>query len=361
MAVAKVIVDLALDKEFDYEIPEELAERVKVGTMVSVPFGKSRREGYVLSLAETSSFAGTVKPILGHLRRPRPCAGTPGGARPLDGRLLLLHAGAGDPDAAARRRAERQGQTEKTQALPHRRPRGGFGLCRGQRAEARRRAAGRSAESTALRRRAADRIAEGVGAGVFELVTADAGPQGNGRNNRGAGPARCLRRQQGHSEQTARTVEGSEEGARTHRQNAARRNAEPRPAAARRDQLRQNRGVPSGHRDGACTREVRDRAGAGDFADAADRAPLPGPVRRRTQHPAQPPVGRGTVRRVEPDQRRRGEDRGRSAVGALRARSGTSGSSSSTRNTSRATSSRRRLATRRGTWRSCAASSRERP
>ena len=65
MAVAKVIVDLALDKEFDYEIPEELAERVKVGTMVSVPFGKSRREGYVLSLAETSSFAGTVKPILG--------------------------------------------------------------------------------------------------------------------------------------------------------------------------------------------------------------------------------------------------------------------------------------------------------
>lgn len=32
MAVAKVIVDLALDKEFDYEIPEELAERVKVGT-----------------------------------------------------------------------------------------------------------------------------------------------------------------------------------------------------------------------------------------------------------------------------------------------------------------------------------------
>ena len=68
MAVAKVIVDLALDKEFDYEIPEELAERVKVGTMVSVPFGKSRREGYVLSLAETSSFAGTVKPILGICR-----------------------------------------------------------------------------------------------------------------------------------------------------------------------------------------------------------------------------------------------------------------------------------------------------
>ena len=52
MAVAKVIVDLALDKEFDYLIPEHLADRIKVGTMVSVPFGRSRREGYVLSLAE---------------------------------------------------------------------------------------------------------------------------------------------------------------------------------------------------------------------------------------------------------------------------------------------------------------------
>lgn len=65
MAVAKVIVDLALDKEFDYEIPDELAGRVKVGTMVSVPFGNSRRDGYVLSLAETSVYDGKLKAILG--------------------------------------------------------------------------------------------------------------------------------------------------------------------------------------------------------------------------------------------------------------------------------------------------------
>ncbi len=64
MAVAKVIVDLALDKEFDYEIPAELEGRVKVGTMVSVPFGNSRRDGYVLSLAETSIYDGKLKPIL---------------------------------------------------------------------------------------------------------------------------------------------------------------------------------------------------------------------------------------------------------------------------------------------------------
>ena len=65
MAVAKVIVDLALDKEFDYEIPAELEGRVKVGTMVSVPFGRSRRDGYVLSLADASDYAGKLKPILG--------------------------------------------------------------------------------------------------------------------------------------------------------------------------------------------------------------------------------------------------------------------------------------------------------
>ncbi len=63
MAVAKVIVDLALDKEFDYLIPEHLADRIKVGTMVSVPFGRSRREGYVLSLAEHPDYEGRLKPI----------------------------------------------------------------------------------------------------------------------------------------------------------------------------------------------------------------------------------------------------------------------------------------------------------
>ena len=56
MAVAKVIVDLALDKEFDYAIPAELEGRVKVGTMVSVPFGSSRPPRYNLSAEKIPSF-----------------------------------------------------------------------------------------------------------------------------------------------------------------------------------------------------------------------------------------------------------------------------------------------------------------
>ena len=63
--IAKVIIDLALDKEFDYLIPPELEKEVKVGTMVTVPFGKSFREGYVLNLAEKASFSGKIKPLAG--------------------------------------------------------------------------------------------------------------------------------------------------------------------------------------------------------------------------------------------------------------------------------------------------------
>ena len=37
MAVAKVIIDVALDQEFDYRIPESLAGMLKVGMMVTVP------------------------------------------------------------------------------------------------------------------------------------------------------------------------------------------------------------------------------------------------------------------------------------------------------------------------------------
>ena len=66
MAVAKVIVDLSLDRVFDYEIPAELAGRLRPGLRVRVPFGKSIRDGYVLRIAETSDYAqGNLKALLG--------------------------------------------------------------------------------------------------------------------------------------------------------------------------------------------------------------------------------------------------------------------------------------------------------
>jgi primosomal protein N' (replication factor Y) len=60
--IAKVAVDLSLDREFDYLIPDELASRVEIGSRVSVPFGHRQVDGFVVGLAEKSDFDG-LKPI----------------------------------------------------------------------------------------------------------------------------------------------------------------------------------------------------------------------------------------------------------------------------------------------------------
>ncbi len=55
-AVAKIITDIALDREFDYLIPGELAGRVRIGSVVWVPFGRRRARGFVTGLADRSDF-----------------------------------------------------------------------------------------------------------------------------------------------------------------------------------------------------------------------------------------------------------------------------------------------------------------
>lgn len=54
--IARIIVNLALDQTFDYRVPDALAGDVHIGSKVSVPFGKSTRDGYVVSLNATSEF-----------------------------------------------------------------------------------------------------------------------------------------------------------------------------------------------------------------------------------------------------------------------------------------------------------------
>ena len=77
--IAKVVVDVAVDREFDYRVPDELAGTVKVGSRVAVSFGPRRTQGYVVSLAEASDRA-ELKPIEGVI-----------GARPyIDEALLKL-------------------------------------------------------------------------------------------------------------------------------------------------------------------------------------------------------------------------------------------------------------------------------
>ena len=59
--VAKIAVSAAtywIDKPYDYRIPQELAERIKPGVRVYVPFarGNRRSEGIVLALSDSSSY-----------------------------------------------------------------------------------------------------------------------------------------------------------------------------------------------------------------------------------------------------------------------------------------------------------------
>ncbi|MEI6970432.1 MAG: primosomal protein N' [bacterium] len=61
--IAKVVVDIALDREFDYRVPEPLRGQVLIGSAVLVPFGRSRRSGYVVGFAEGSERAD-VKDIM---------------------------------------------------------------------------------------------------------------------------------------------------------------------------------------------------------------------------------------------------------------------------------------------------------
>ena len=71
--VAKVLVDLSLDKVFDYSIPEELAGRIKPGSKVKVPFGRSSapRSGYVISVSREVEYPRNIK-SLGELCDERP-------------------------------------------------------------------------------------------------------------------------------------------------------------------------------------------------------------------------------------------------------------------------------------------------
>jgi primosomal protein N' (replication factor Y) len=67
-AIAKVAIESPLpqlDRLFDYEIPQELAERCVAGVRVLVPFGKSLKpyDGYVISVTDSADVTGELSRI----------------------------------------------------------------------------------------------------------------------------------------------------------------------------------------------------------------------------------------------------------------------------------------------------------
>ena len=64
--IAKVVTEISLDRGFDYLVPPELEGKIRVGSAVTVPFGRTLREGVVLALSGTSAYpAAKLKPLAG--------------------------------------------------------------------------------------------------------------------------------------------------------------------------------------------------------------------------------------------------------------------------------------------------------
>lgn len=63
--IAKVVVEISLDREFDYRIPKGLASEIHVGTQVLVPFNGRDMRGFVVGVVDYSPFLDKLKDIEG--------------------------------------------------------------------------------------------------------------------------------------------------------------------------------------------------------------------------------------------------------------------------------------------------------
>ena len=62
--IARVVTDVGgIDKEFDYQVPEEWADRVALGTEVRIPLGGRRVGGWVTALPERAAEGVALRPI----------------------------------------------------------------------------------------------------------------------------------------------------------------------------------------------------------------------------------------------------------------------------------------------------------
>ncbi|MFH0879319.1 MAG: primosomal protein N' [Lentisphaerota bacterium] len=66
--IARVVVEISLNREFDYLVPERLQDDLRVGSHVLVPFGKSEVRGYITAFADSSKFP-KLKEIRGKIGR----------------------------------------------------------------------------------------------------------------------------------------------------------------------------------------------------------------------------------------------------------------------------------------------------
>jgi len=58
--LVKVAIDLALDRLFDYEVPEALKEKLAVGQLLSVPFGHREARGFAMEVQKDGASGGAA-------------------------------------------------------------------------------------------------------------------------------------------------------------------------------------------------------------------------------------------------------------------------------------------------------------
>ena len=66
--IVGVLVEIsakAVDKVFEYNVPSELINDIKVGIRVSVPFGRMNLEGFVLEIKDSKTTSKDLKDIIG--------------------------------------------------------------------------------------------------------------------------------------------------------------------------------------------------------------------------------------------------------------------------------------------------------
>ncbi|MBQ3747020.1 MAG: hypothetical protein II863_06390, partial [Kiritimatiellae bacterium] len=62
--LVRVAIDLALDRLFDYEVPEALEKKLAVGQLLSVPFGHRTARGFVMELGEEGSVVSSKESVV---------------------------------------------------------------------------------------------------------------------------------------------------------------------------------------------------------------------------------------------------------------------------------------------------------
>ena len=60
LKIAKIVTEVSLNQEFDYEIPKDLVSKLKIGSQVEIPFNNRNVKGFVVGFSDFSIIGKTL-------------------------------------------------------------------------------------------------------------------------------------------------------------------------------------------------------------------------------------------------------------------------------------------------------------